>query len=88
MSSETSLEKGIDPAQATKEQYVEDRRLEKSDGGDDDYHIHNDLAFKGDDSDGKVEWTTRSIIAAMTLGALYTGSYFEDDVSNQPLTLF
>ena len=34
----------------------------------------NSYAVKGDDSDGKVEWSTRSIFAAIFLAALYTGS--------------
>lgn len=33
----------------------------------------NSYAVKGDDSDGKVEWSTRSIFAAIFLAALYTG---------------
>lgn len=40
----------------------------------DEDHIGNDRAFKGDDSDGKVNWTIRSAAAALTLGMLYTGS--------------
>lgn len=40
----------------------------------DEDHIGNDRAFKGDDSDGKVNWTIRTAIAALTLGMLYTGS--------------
>lgn len=40
----------------------------------DNLHVHNELAHKGDDSDGQVEWTTRTIIAALSLGALYTGT--------------
>ncbi|KEF63531.1 uncharacterized protein A1O9_01509 [Exophiala aquamarina CBS 119918] len=38
----------------------------------DNVHIHNELAFKGDDSDGHVEWTVRTMIAAISLGCLYT----------------
>lgn len=37
-------------------------------------HIGNDRAYKGDDSDGKVNWTIKSALAALTLGMLYTGS--------------
>lgn len=40
----------------------------------DEDHIGNDRAFKGDDSDGKVNWTIRRALAALTLGMLYTGS--------------
>jgi len=36
--------------------------------------VHNDKAFKGDESDGAVEWTARSKIAALSLGCLYTGN--------------
>ncbi|KAF2025918.1 MFS general substrate transporter [Setomelanomma holmii] len=36
--------------------------------------MNNTSAVKGDDSDGKVEWSTRSIFAAIFLAALYTGS--------------
>ena len=34
----------------------------------------NSYAVKGDDSDGKVEWSIRSIFAAIFLAALYTGT--------------
>jgi hypothetical protein len=53
--------------------------IDKSDTNDttDNLHIHNELAFKGDDSDGHVEWTTRSLIAACSLGCLYTGMGFQ-----------
>jgi len=36
--------------------------------------MNNAHALKGDDSDGKVEWSVRSIFAAIFLAALYTGS--------------
>ncbi|KAF2276912.1 MFS general substrate transporter [Westerdykella ornata] len=36
--------------------------------------IQNSRAFLGDDSDGKVTWTVRSIFAAIFLAGLYTGS--------------
>ncbi|KAL1794523.1 hypothetical protein ACET3X_007944 [Alternaria dauci] len=36
--------------------------------------MNNSHALKGDDSDGKVEWSVRSIFAAIFLAALYTGS--------------
>lgn len=50
--------------------------LDKADTNDakDNVHIHNELAFKGDDSDGHVEWTVRTMIAAISLGCLYTGT--------------
>lgn len=37
--------------------------------------IQNTRAFMGDDSDGKVTWTLRSILAAVFLAGLYTGTY-------------
>jgi hypothetical protein len=38
---------------------------------------HNTHAFMGDDSDGKVIWTLRSILAAVFLAGLYTGTFLE-----------
>ena len=40
-------------------------------------HIGNDRAFKGDDSDGKVAWSVRTLAACLTLGMLYTGTIAE-----------
>lgn len=37
--------------------------------------VNNTRAVKGDDSDGKVIWSTRSIFAAIFLAGLYTGMY-------------
>lgn len=37
--------------------------------------MKNTQAFKGDNSDGKINWTIRNAIAAVTLGGLYTGKY-------------
>jgi hypothetical protein len=37
--------------------------------------VNNTRAVKGDDSDGKVIWSTRSIFAAIFLAGLYTGKY-------------
>ena len=39
----------------------------------DNLHVHNEFAFKGDDSDGKVAWTLRHSLAAISLGMLYAG---------------
>lgn len=36
--------------------------------------IHNEQAFKGDDSDGKVAWTFRTAFAACMLAMLYVGT--------------
>jgi len=69
--SNASLEKG-DGLAAANELHVENRTSEKT-LDHDDVHIHNELAYKGDDSDGKVDWTARSIIAPVSLGGLYTG---------------
>ncbi len=69
--SDTSLEKGYGLATA-KEAHVERHDAQETPDHD-DIHIHNELAYKGDDSDGKVDWTLRSIIAAMNLSALSTG---------------
>ena len=49
--------------------YKEDTIVGSSDVG-------NEKAFKGDDSDGAVEWTLKTSIAAITLGCLYTGMWF------------
>lgn len=35
--------------------------------------IHNSQAFKGDDSDGRIQWTIRKWFAAAFLAMLYTG---------------
>jgi hypothetical protein len=35
--------------------------------------IENRYAFKGDDSDGKIEWTVRKLFASAFLAMLYTG---------------
>ncbi|KAH6869408.1 major facilitator superfamily domain-containing protein [Thelonectria olida] len=37
-------------------------------------HLHNSYAFKSDNSDGSVVWTPKTIVAAVSLGALYAGS--------------
>jgi hypothetical protein len=39
--------------------------------------MNNTAAVKGDDSDGKVEWNARSMMAAVFLAALYTGPLTE-----------
>lgn len=38
-----------------------------------DIDTHNRNAYMGDDSDGKVTWGIRSILAAIFLAGLYTG---------------
>lgn len=37
--------------------------------------LENHQAFKGDDSDGKVFWTVKKLLAAAFLSMLYTGAY-------------
>ena len=37
--------------------------------------IENRAAYKGDDSDGSVDWTVRNILASVFLCTLYTGTY-------------
>lgn len=41
----------------------------------DSIDVQNTHAYLGDDSDGKVHWTFRSILAAMCLAGLYTGRF-------------
>ncbi len=42
--------------------------------------LHVDLgntgALKGDDSDGRVNWTTKQVLATISLSALYVGECF------------
>jgi hypothetical protein len=38
--------------------------------------LENRHAFKGDDSDGKVEWTLKKLLACAFLCMLYTGTHF------------
>ncbi|KAK3717409.1 hypothetical protein LTR37_005798 [Vermiconidia calcicola] len=61
---------------STKEEYSPTHSLDKV-----DTHatlakvdIHNSQAFRGDDSDGKLDWSLRKWIAAGFLAMLYTGS--------------
>ncbi|KAK5048186.1 hypothetical protein LTR84_005856 [Exophiala bonariae] len=56
----------------TNEKATDAENKEKSSPDKD--HIGNDRAFKGDDSDGRVNWTIRNKMAALTLGMLYIGS--------------
>ncbi|KAK6393115.1 hypothetical protein LTR65_002806 [Meristemomyces frigidus] len=46
--------------------------VEDSEKGEEKHPHH--APFKGDDSDGAIAWNMRSIIAAISLGGLYTGS--------------
>jgi hypothetical protein len=56
----------------SKESSAEHFELDKKDAAD-DVHIRNEYAYKGDDSDGKVAWTLRHSVAAISLGMLYAG---------------
>ena len=37
--------------------------------------VENKAAYKGDDSDGSVDWTVRNILASIFLCMLYTGTF-------------
>lgn len=59
--------------------------------------MNNTAAIKGDDSDGKVEWSVRSIFAAIFLAALYTGmvhhphgseTFSKDSIGSQIILYF
>jgi hypothetical protein len=63
--SEVSNEKGFQP----------DEQVETLYKDEDPDEMKNEQAFKGDDSDGKVNWTFRNVVAAIALGGLYTGKY-------------
>lgn len=84
--SDAALEKN-DGQGVTNEHHIEDSVSEKI-LEHDNVHINNELAYKGDDSDGKVDWPVRSIIAATGLGCLYTGMYIPCPMcTGNPLTL-
>lgn len=53
-------------AQKYSDEHVQDTKDEQT-------HFGNEKAFKGDDSDGSVNWTPRTVLAAIALGCLYTG---------------
>ncbi len=38
--------------------------------------VENHEAEKGDDSDGKVTWTTKQVLATIFLSALYVGQWY------------
>lgn len=75
---ESNLEKTYSQTAAT-ETHVENHAAGKIQD-DGDLHMNNDLAYKGDDSDGKVDWTLRSKFAAASLCGLYVGKSTADDV--------
>ncbi|KAI1628072.1 major facilitator superfamily domain-containing protein [Exophiala viscosa] len=58
---------------ASKESGTEHFELKEKDAAD-NVHVHNEFAYKGDDSDGKVYWTVRHSVAAVSLAMLYAGS--------------
>lgn len=49
--------------------------------------IENRHAFKGDDSDGKIEWNIRKLFASAFLAMLYTGNMFSGPVSTHRKSL-
>lgn len=49
--------------------------------------IENHQAFKGDDSDGKVHWTFKKLLAAAFLSMLYTGKQSSVTKRNAMLTM-
>lgn len=51
--------------------------IDEEDRMTDDQNKH---AVKGDDSDGKIDWTVRSFIAAMTLCIFYPGKSFNAQI--------
>jgi hypothetical protein len=64
--------------------YVHDEIHQMSSSNDeahDNLHLRNELAYKGDDSDGQVSWTARNIAAACSLGALFTGAALRRNLS-------
>ncbi|KAF2003779.1 MFS general substrate transporter [Amniculicola lignicola CBS 123094] len=63
----TFIENTADSPTDTSLNLTKERTLEGID-------VTNSAAFKGDDSDGKVEWNLRTIFAAIFLAGLYTGS--------------
>lgn len=73
----------IDEKQAPR---VEAEHLERS-GSDNELHkvstlgvdVENHDAFKGDNSDGRVDWTWKQIAATICLTALYVGEQFQRD---------
>jgi hypothetical protein len=42
--------------------------------------LENRYAFKGDDSDGRIEWTVRKLFASAFLAMLYTGIHSSEDL--------
>ena len=61
-----------EPPRASKESATEHFEMKERDAAD-NVHVHNELAYKGDDSDGKVSWTVRHSVAAVSLAMLYAG---------------
>ncbi|OQU94613.1 hypothetical protein CLAIMM_00947 [Cladophialophora immunda] len=74
MSQPVSTEPTLESHAASKESIAEHYEIEKEKDAADNVHVHNEFAYKGDDSDGKVAWTLRHCVAAVSLGMLYAGS--------------
>ena len=65
------------PREETARESLEMENLKKLDTVD---ALHVDVgntgALKGDDSDGRVNWTTKQVLATISLSALYVGECF------------
>ncbi|KAK5685652.1 hypothetical protein LTR17_027036 [Elasticomyces elasticus] len=73
MANMTDMEKNHLELTETNVTESNDQHLEKLDTLQ-SIDIENHQAFKGDDSDGKVEWTIKKLLASAFLAMLYTGS--------------
>lgn len=49
--------------------------------------IENKAAYKGDDSDGQIDWTVRNILASIFLCTLYTGMILQSTLAHSSLTI-
>jgi hypothetical protein len=67
--SDTNTERGYDE-KGPEKHYVENSKLDGHHDG-----VGNEQAFKGDNSDGSIDWTPKTIIAAASLGCLYAGEF-------------
>jgi len=48
----------------------------------DDLDLSNSKAYKGDDSDGKVVWTPKTVLAFLSLAGLNTGIFYYKNCGN------
>jgi hypothetical protein len=70
--SNTNVENGHNE-KSLKQEHLENSKLDGHHDG-----LGNEHAFKGDDSDGSVEWSPKQVIAAVSLGCLYAGTLLFD----------